>query len=117
MPLLPTPNRPLTQLPNPANLPSRTSLRVVTSWAVDAVAWSIGLTLAVLARYEFAVGGAPLVGTGAMVILAIGLHTMLGHMYFLYRGRYAFGSFEEVRAVTGTVLVCVAVMVLAVLMA
>jgi len=117
MPLLPTPHRPLTRLSNPTAMSARTALRVVTTWAVDAVAWSIGLTGAVLARYEFAAGEAQLVGTAAMVVLAVGLHTMLGHMYFLYRGRYAFGSFEEVRAVSGTVLVSVALMVLVEVMA
>ncbi len=34
------------------------------------------------------------------------LHTVLGHRLFLYRGRYGFGTFDEVRglfvAVTGT---------------
>jgi FlaA1/EpsC-like NDP-sugar epimerase len=113
MPLIPTPNRLPTKLPTATKVSTRIALGVAATWAVDAVAWTVGLTVAVLARYEFSVATAPLMGVAAMIVLAIGLHTMLGHMCFLYRGRYAFGSFDEVRAVTVTVLVCVGAMVLA----
>ncbi|GAA1030140.1 nucleoside-diphosphate sugar epimerase/dehydratase [Virgisporangium ochraceum] len=90
---------------------------MVLTWAVDAVAWSVGLTVAVLARYGFAPTQECLSGTAAMVVLAIGVHTMLGHLHFLYRGRYGYGTFEEVRAVAVTVMVCAAVMMTVALMA
>src|SRR5262245_45528933 len=65
MPSLPAPNRPLPQLPNPAVVSPRTALRVIGTWAVDAVTWSIGLAGAVLARYEFEAARAPLLGAAA----------------------------------------------------
>jgi FlaA1/EpsC-like NDP-sugar epimerase len=101
----------------PTTTHNRNRIRVVLTWAVDAVAWSIGLTVAVLARFEWDLTQQRLAGTAAMIVLAIGGHTMLGHMHFLYRGRYGFGTFEEVRAVTVTVLVCAAVMMTVALLA
>jgi FlaA1/EpsC-like NDP-sugar epimerase len=87
-------------------------LRTLVTWAVDALSWSVGLVAAVLARYEFDGGAAPLRGTAGVVLLAIGLHTLLGHLFFLYRGRYAYGTFEEVRGVTATLVTCLAVLML-----
>src|SRR4051794_40313702 len=74
------------------------------SVAIDAAAWSCGLSLAVLARYEFAVTPKRLAATSLVVLLAVGLHVAIGHAHLLYRGRYLFGSFEEVRGVAYTVL-------------
>ena len=105
------------QLPTTTTPQHRNRIRVVLTWAVDAVAWSIGLTVAVLARFEWDLTQQRLAGTAAMIVLAIGGHTMLGHMHFLYRGRYGFGTFEEVRAVTVTVLVCAAAMMTVALLA
>jgi FlaA1/EpsC-like NDP-sugar epimerase len=77
-------------------------------WLVDSLGWAIGLTAAVVARHEFDLVIAPLRGTGAAVVLAIVLQAAIGHAQFLYRGRYAFGSFGEVRAVSITVAFTVA---------
>lgn len=96
---------------------NRTRTRVALAWAVDAGAWSIGLTVAVLTRFELDLNQQRLAGTAAMIVLAIGVHTMLGHMHFLYRGRYGYGTFEEVRAVTVTVLVAAAVLMTVALLA
>jgi FlaA1/EpsC-like NDP-sugar epimerase len=70
---------------------------------VDAAAWAIGLVAAVLSRYEFALTAHQLATTAMFVVLAVVLQGWIGHLQFLYRGRYRFGSFEEVRGVSLTV--------------
>src|SRR5689334_18401289 len=110
-------HRPALTLPTGASTNNRNRVRVVLTWAVDAAAWTIGLTVAVFGRYGFEPTQQSLAGTAAMIVTAIGVHTMLGHMHFLYRGRYGYGTFEEVRAVAVTVMVCAAVMMTVALMA
>jgi FlaA1/EpsC-like NDP-sugar epimerase len=88
-------------------------VRILVTWMIDAVAWTFGLAGAIFARYAFDLTTAESVGTAAVVLAAICLHTLIGHLQFLYRGRYGFGTFEEVRAVSITVLVT-ALVVLAV---
>jgi len=77
----------------------------------DALAWAFGLTLAVLARHEFDLVDVPAAGTALTVLVATVLQTLGGHLQFLYRGRYAFGSFHEVRAVFVTFLVTDALLI------
>jgi FlaA1/EpsC-like NDP-sugar epimerase len=79
--------------------------RTVLPWSMDAGSWAVGLPAAVFTRYEFALTTAQLAGTAIAVLLAVSLHSLIGHVQFLYRGRYGFGCFEEVRAVSATVLV------------
>ena len=80
-------------------------LRGGIPWMADALAWAFGLTLAVLARHEFDLVDVPAAGTAVTVLVATVLQTLGGHLQFLHRGRYAYGSFHEVRAVFVTVLV------------
>ncbi|MFC7277811.1 polysaccharide biosynthesis protein [Paractinoplanes rhizophilus] len=71
---------------------------------VDAVAWAAGLHLAVLIRYEWGLderGEAVLV---PMILLAILLQAGFGYAGRLYRGRYPFGTLDDVRTVWQTVL-------------
>ena len=80
-------------------------------WAplpVDAAAWAVGLVAAVLVRYEFGVSVRRLAATAVFVMVAVLLQAWIGHLLFLYRGRYRFASFEEVRAVSSTVLMTAA---------
>jgi FlaA1/EpsC-like NDP-sugar epimerase len=84
--------------------------RALGPWLVDAGAWAVGLAAAVFARYELDVIDTPMLATAAAMVLAVALHTVIGHQQFLYRGRYGFGTFEEVRAVFLTVLATVAVL-------
>lgn len=73
---------------------------------MDASAWVAGLLAAILARYEFDLPRAELASVLQFALLAIGLHTLIGYPHYLYRGRYRFGGFEEVRAVFSTVFTC-----------
>ena len=71
---------------------------------VDAVAWAAGLHLAVLTRYEWGLDGRRETGLVPMIVLAILLQAAFGHARRLYRGRYPFGTLEDVRTVWQTVL-------------
>jgi FlaA1/EpsC-like NDP-sugar epimerase len=72
--------------------------------AVDAAAWVTGLVAAVWGRYEGAVGSANLAGVAAVALYAVCLQGIIGYALYLYRGRYGFGTFDEVRAVSLTAL-------------
>ncbi|WP_189336914.1 polysaccharide biosynthesis protein [Actinoplanes ianthinogenes] len=69
---------------------------------VDGAAWGAGLLAAVLARYDFAPGRRAVAGTLVAVALAVTLQAAIGHTRQLYRGRYRFASFDELRAVATT---------------
>jgi FlaA1/EpsC-like NDP-sugar epimerase len=82
----------------------RRVLRVLVPVAVDGSAWAVGLGVAVWTRYEMEVTRPRIGATLLAVVLAVHLHSAAGYLRYLYRGRYAFGSFEEVRAVFTTVV-------------
>jgi len=82
--------------------------RVLGPRLLDAGAWASGLTAAIIARFDLDVAIAPVFEMMIAVAIAIALHTAIGHQQFLYRGRYGFGTFEEVRAVSVTVFSVVA---------
>ncbi len=85
--------------------------RAVGPWLIDASAWALGLAAAVFARYDLDLAATPLIATGVAAAGAVAVHTAIGHQQFLYRGRYGFGTFEEVKAVFLTVLATVAALV------
>jgi FlaA1/EpsC-like NDP-sugar epimerase len=87
------------QRENPGQRP-----RACGPWLIDSGAWALGLTAAIVARFDLDMAAAPVTATMVAVVLAVALHTAIGHQQFLYRGRYGFGTFEEVRAVFITVL-------------
>jgi FlaA1/EpsC-like NDP-sugar epimerase len=66
---------------------------------VDGAAWVAGLLVAVLARYDFAPTLRHLAGASVVAILGVVLQATIGHTRQLYRGRYRFAGFDEVRAV------------------
>lgn len=66
---------------------------------VDALAWVVGLNLAVLARYEFGFDAGRFLSAVPMVLCAVALQAGLGAARHLYRGRYPFGTLEDVRSV------------------
>jgi FlaA1/EpsC-like NDP-sugar epimerase len=85
-------------------------IRAVVPWLIDALAWAGALTTVVCARYEFDVPAPGFTGLVAAIGMAVALHTAIGHHLFLYRGRYGFGTFDEVRGVFATVALTIAVL-------
>ena len=77
---------------------------------VDLAAWSAGIWLAVLLRFEFDLTAWPLrnvlVATALVALAQLGLGVAGG----LYLGRWRFGSFEELAAVGRTVAVVTALL-------
>ncbi|MBT8225066.1 MAG: polysaccharide biosynthesis protein [Dactylosporangium sp.] len=74
--------------------------RTVRRATVDGLAWAGSLLLAAWVRYDFALSGAQIRAVLVATVVAVVVHNGLGHPLFLYRGRYAFGAFEEVRTVS-----------------
>jgi FlaA1/EpsC-like NDP-sugar epimerase len=81
-------------------------IHAVAPWSIDVFAWALGLGAVVCARYGFVAAAHHALDLATAIGLAVLLHTVLGHRLFLYRGRFGFGTFDEVRglflAVTGT---------------
>lgn len=72
---------------------------------VDAAAWAIAIVAATLLRYEFDYQDIDWAGLALIVPVAIVIHVVVGTAGGLYLGRWRFGSFEEVAALTRCVVV------------
>jgi FlaA1/EpsC-like NDP-sugar epimerase len=79
--------------------PVRRRLRGLVPQLADTAAWAVGLPTAVWTRYEWSMTTAQVLATAVAVVLAVEMHGLTVYARWLYRGRYAFGSFEDVRAV------------------
>ena len=64
--------------------------------SADLVAWMTALGFAQLVRWDFVPGLSLTAGLALMATLACTLQFCLGQVLYLYRGRYRYGSFEEV---------------------
>jgi FlaA1/EpsC-like NDP-sugar epimerase len=72
---------------------------------VDAAAWPIGMVAAVWTRFEFAVTPATLYGAALIAAFAAMVQVTVAQTLQLAHGRHGYGTFENVRAVTLTVLI------------
>jgi FlaA1/EpsC-like NDP-sugar epimerase len=72
--------------------------RLAVQFVLDALAWAIALTLSALARYDLAVIDISWPGLLAAIPMAGLVQLLVGLTAGLYRGRWRFGSFEEVAA-------------------
>lgn len=79
----------------------RTPLQV----GLDLAAWVVGLGSALVFRYDLSVDVLKSSGLLTMIECALALQVALGLLLQLYRGRYRYGSFEEVLALFVTVAV------------
>lgn len=64
--------------------------------AIDSLAWLVGLIASAWLRYDLSLNFQQLRGVLIVVAVAVVMQNAIGHALFLYRGRYAFGSAEEV---------------------
>ncbi|GAA2608899.1 nucleoside-diphosphate sugar epimerase/dehydratase [Paractinoplanes durhamensis] len=87
--------------------------RWVAAPAVDCLAWVTGLYGAILARYEYGLELRHLAALAPVLIVAVAVQVTAGQLLFLYRGRYAYGSIEEVRVLIRIALLDVVVLLLA----
>ena len=87
--------------------------RGLLTGTADALVWVVALTLAVWLRYEFDWRAVDEGGLLVMAAIAAVLQVVLGRAYGLYRGRWRFGSFEEVFALFSVVAVVTGVIIVA----
>nr|WP_245190344.1 nucleoside-diphosphate sugar epimerase/dehydratase [Leucobacter exalbidus] len=66
---------------------------------LDALAWAIGILVALVLRFDFALGRIHWGWTLTVIGVTIVLQLIAGWLTWLYRNRYAIGSFDEVRAI------------------
>src|SRR5664280_345322 len=85
-------------------IPRRAEIQMV----VDAASWALAIAFFSLARFDFAVASFPGRGVLLLAPLAALIQVGSGLTQQLYRGRYRFGSFQEVTgvAVAATVTGC-----------
>lgn len=77
----------------------------VLQFSVDAEAWVIALTLAVLFRFDFAADKIDWLDLGILAVLAVLFQGCVGWFFALYRGRHQQGAFHEVQTLLGSVAI------------
>lgn len=82
----------------------------VLQYSVDAEAWVIAITFAVLFRFDFVADRVNWLSVGVLAVLAMLLQAALGWFLALYRGRHQHGAFHEAQTLLGTVLIVAAVL-------
>ena len=75
---------------------------------VDGLSWSFGVVLAIALRFEFMMDARGWISTTVLALIAGAIQIIVGYVTALYRGRFTYGSFDEVRAV-GIIVVIEAV--------
>lgn len=85
------------------------SRRAAAQAAFDACAWLIALPIAAELRYEGNLPAGALTQSITFGLLAAAAQVFIGYAFRLYRGRYRFGSFDEVLGVTTTVALVTAI--------
>ncbi|WP_345762845.1 polysaccharide biosynthesis protein [Diaminobutyricibacter sp. McL0608] len=72
--------------------------RFGTQFVIDGVSWLLAIYCAALLRYDFDVEFIAYVTLGLVAAGAIACQLLIGLALSLYRGRFTYGSFEEIRA-------------------
>lgn len=72
--------------------------RFATQLGLDCMAWGFGVFFGTWVRYDLQLGRIEIAGVLALVVLASVLQFLVGFVFGLYRGRFRFGSFDEVAA-------------------
>lgn len=82
----------------------------VLQFSVDAEAWVIAITFAVLFRFDFATDRIGWPSVGILVALAMLLQAAVGWIFALYRGRHQHGAFHEAQTLLATVVTVSAIL-------
>ncbi|MGO3148353.1 MAG: polysaccharide biosynthesis protein [Leucobacter sp.] len=67
-------------------------------YLLDVMAWAIGIIVALVLRFDFGFARIHWGWTLAVIGVAVVLQLLGGWVFWIYRSRYAIGSFDEVRA-------------------
>ena len=97
--------------PEPTDRRSRRVRGEIAALLVDGVAWPIGMVAAVWTRYGFAMSPEALSGAILMAAVAAVIQALVTQAWQLRYGRHGYATFEDVRAVSVTVLSAAAVLV------
>lgn len=73
--------------------------RFRAQYVLDAAAWAVAAFAAALLAYDFHLHRIPMLPLVTVMAVAIVLQFIVGSALSLYRGRFAYGGFDEVRAV------------------
>jgi dTDP-glucose 4,6-dehydratase len=76
----------------------------VLQYSVDAEAWVIAVTTAVLFRFDFVAERVNWLSLGTVALLAVVLQAAFGWAFALYRGRHQHGAFHEAQTLLATVV-------------
>lgn len=76
----------------------------VLQFSVDAEAWVIAVTTAVLFRFDFVAERVNWLSLGVVALLAVVLQAAFGWAFALYRGRHQHGAFHEAQTLLATVV-------------
>lgn len=93
-----------TEAPVPSAYAGGPLSRVWAKYLLDAAAWGVGLAAAGLLRFDF---DPLLVNWSALALLWVGsalIQLLAGWIFYLYRGRHPYGSFDEVTSLVWSVL-------------
>ncbi|HEY1739008.1 MAG TPA: polysaccharide biosynthesis protein, partial [Acidimicrobiia bacterium] len=99
--------------PRAALLSRRSTRKRLVQAVLDNVAWAVALALAVVVRYGLDLSKVDFARVATMLPVIWLAQILAGRASGLYRGKWVFGSFEEVAAVARTVATATAVLVFA----
>ncbi|MCQ1949586.1 MULTISPECIES: nucleoside-diphosphate sugar epimerase/dehydratase [Arthrobacter] len=84
-----------------------------SQYMLDSLAWIVSIGLALVLRYELTVEQINPGGLAVFCGVAVLTQLIVGYSFALYRGRYSFGSFHEMRLLAVVTLIVSAILVLA----
>ena len=84
-----------------------------SQYMLDSLAWIVSIVLALVLRYELTVEQISPGGLAVFCGVAVLTQLIVGYSFALYRGRYSFGSFHEMRLLAVVTLIVSAILVLA----
>jgi len=79
-------------------------------FGLDALAWIVALPVAAAARFDFFVKNVNRTGLLALVAVAVVVQGLAGLMFGLYRRRFHYASFDELRPLVGSIVTTAAVL-------
>lgn len=89
----------------PWRLLESTSVRIMTRMLIDAFAWTLALVAAVSFRYDFDTSRVDWLALSIAIFAAIALQVVVGTFTSLYKGKFSYGSFAEIKLLANSVVI------------